>query len=171
MIKENSKNINPKKIRAKHSKDTEFVKIVRWQFYARAFSRINEAIKKKFYLEAITLEESIMSDRLESRLDVVKAEKPQEYKTLGKLIGAMKDKNINTLNQEQFQLLEEVNEWYSNGRCLLLHEMVKFNSLYENMHWQERYDSAKEVAIKGKQLAQALSDLVKKLNKQEIEKK
>lgn len=54
------------KVRAIAKEDNE-VGLERYKLYKSAFSRINKAIKEEYYLEAITLVESILADRLESR--------------------------------------------------------------------------------------------------------
>ncbi|MBK8182926.1 MAG: hypothetical protein IPK63_08495 [Candidatus Competibacteraceae bacterium] len=46
--------------------------ITRYQLYKRAYAKINESIKQGFYLEAISIIESLISDRLESRLTFLK---------------------------------------------------------------------------------------------------
>src|SRR3990167_3525749 len=44
----------------------------RYNLYKQAYSRINDATKQGFFLEAITIIESLISDRLESRLTFLK---------------------------------------------------------------------------------------------------
>lgn len=58
---------------------------MRGMLYKNAFSRINLAMEQGFHLEAISLIESLVSDRLESRLSFLK-QKDFSFEPLGSLI-------------------------------------------------------------------------------------
>jgi hypothetical protein len=74
----------PKKIRAIATPGST-VATQRYQLYRMAHGRISEAVDAGFYLEAITLIESIATDRLESRLTFL-TKTNVGFKNLGPLI-------------------------------------------------------------------------------------
>ncbi|MFZ1324828.1 MAG: hypothetical protein WAT67_02175 [Candidatus Contendobacter sp.] len=95
--------------------------ITRYQLYKRAYARINESIKQEFYLEAISIIESLISDRLESRLTFLKGS-DFGFKTLGQLIS-----EINKVEADS-QLKDFVTKNLDSWRFIrnkALHEMAK----------------------------------------------
>ncbi len=62
---------NPKKVRAKNTGTASVVGQVRHHLYQNAFKRINDSIEAGFYIEAISIIESIITDRLEARISFI----------------------------------------------------------------------------------------------------
>lgn len=88
--------------------------------YREAFDRIKKAQEGGWYFEAVTLQESILSDRLQSHLlgtGVIKIEK--RPKTLGTLVS--KYKNNPCMPPDLYQRL---NDWTSD-RNKVVHEFAK----------------------------------------------
>ena len=56
---------------------------IKYDLYKGALNKANKAIKNKFYIEAISIYESLLSDRLESRLQFKNKKQAQKIKTVG----------------------------------------------------------------------------------------
>ena len=67
----------------------------RQALYREAFSRISNAIRDGYFLEAITLTESLLTDRLESRATFL-LQCEFSFKTLGSLINKLKTEELDT---------------------------------------------------------------------------
>ena len=81
----------------------------RHQSYTFAFQRLNESLKEGWLLEAITLEESIISDRLASALQY-KNEEAGKAQSLNNLIAQARKHlhtEINSLDPELIALLDK----------------------------------------------------------------
>lgn len=62
----------------------------RYELYAHAWEHTKTAIDRGFYLEAITLLESLLSDRMESRASFLTGAN-KGFKNLGSLVGIFRD--------------------------------------------------------------------------------
>lgn len=105
----------------------------RYHLYRMAYRQISNAIEKGFYLEAITLIESICADRLESRLTFLSGNNVG-FRNLGPLIQEMKLnendgilKNIVTQDLEAWRLM----------RNEAVHEMAKLEA-GDTSTWADR---------------------------------
>lgn len=155
------------KKRAINSSSQSSVAQLRKQLYTNAYLQIQMAIEQGFYLEAITLCESMISDRLESRIAYLTGQDQQnrQFSNLGPLLGKLKSANPNNRlenSEEALLLYEAIREW-TRLRNTALHEMVKVAE-DEHVDWSVRYQHNKTVALKGKTLANKLGNLVRKLN-------
>ncbi|MBD1824395.1 hypothetical protein H6F51_18145 [Cyanobacteria bacterium FACHB-DQ100] len=105
----------------------------RYELYKSAFTWIKEAIDNGYYLEAISIVESLICDRLESHVSVL-LNKDFGFKTLGTLINAIKqhetDPSLRSL------ILDELDEW-RKARNRAAHEMVKIEA-GKQISWSER---------------------------------
>lgn len=123
------------------------VRRTRGWLYRQAFAQIKKAQEQGFYLEAITLVESLITDRLESRLSHLKG-KDFSFKTLGSLIEAISqcetDAEIKTL------VRDELDPW-RHERNRALHEMAKLAEGEEST-WQERTERLAPTARRGSAL-------------------
>ena len=99
--------------------------------YRLAFKMIDDALKFGCPLQAITIEESILTDRLSSTLNVgILKGKP--YETLGSVLNAWRPKkkgkelhsNAILFDVEMNNLYERLDKW-REARNLLLHGLVK----------------------------------------------
>ena len=116
---------------------------LRHDLYAKLLQRIDSSIEQGFYLEAVTLEESFIADRLES------------YAYYKKLCGIKKNlgdllRPLSTDPEFSKDLHSEIDSWRKN-RNAVLHEMAKFD-VGEEADWDAKYSKAKNVAEHGKKL-------------------
>ena len=73
--------------------------IERYEIIKAAMSRYNTAIEHSFFLEATALMESLISDRLESRLgELIKA--PVLFDTIGNLLNSLRKVETDTVLKE-----------------------------------------------------------------------
>jgi hypothetical protein len=116
----------------------------RFSLYKEAFKRINDSIDAGFYLEAISLIESLLSDRLESRLSFIRNQ-DVSFKTLGFLINEM---SKSEMDESLLKMVKgKVDDWRV-CRNKALHEMIKMES-NQNISWEERISEVKNVAESG----------------------
>lgn len=135
----------------------------RYGIYLNAYKRINEAIKAGFFLEAITLIESLLTDRFESRLSYVKRAE-FSFKTLEKIVNAAKDEPDDIL---QKIMQGDVKNW-KNQRNRAIHEMAKIED-GDWSSWEIRYAHLEKVATKGLIVLRAVDKRCKELFRQKGE--
>lgn len=104
--------------------------------YALAHQMMKDAIEKECPLQAITIEESILSDRLWSTLNVGRTVSATEFKnmTLGKALREWRpgskvreskgNPNRMRFDEEMNECYLELSQWWTD-RCELLHEIAK----------------------------------------------
>jgi hypothetical protein len=132
-----------KKIRAITNEDNRMIK---YNLIKAAISRYNSAIRDNYYLEAITLIESLICDRLESRLGE-KIKKAVNFNTIVYLINKIKPVENDKILQEY---LDEILDW-SKLRNESIHEAVKIDS-NNKKDFKEFIKEAKKTAISGKKI-------------------
>lgn len=123
--------------------------------YSEAWARIDEAREQGFYLEAVTIEESIICDRLISYLVGVGAidrkSDLHKYPSFYRLI--QKWRQNGSVNQNDYPgLIDEVDDW-RDRRNYLIHSMVKSHPGTPTDQIEDFLGDAKEAADKGKELA------------------
>ncbi|MEI7845514.1 MAG: hypothetical protein WCK35_06905 [Chloroflexota bacterium] len=82
--------------------------MARFNLYKEAITRINAAIDQGFFLEAITLVKSLISDRLESRLTLLKGE-DFSFRTLGELISETRNRETDPKLRELVIVISRCN--------------------------------------------------------------
>lgn len=135
--------------------------------YKEAWSRIKKAQEQGFYLEAVTLQESIITDRLISYLVGVKAIKLTvelyQYPPFGQLIKEWKMKHPNQINIGDYSDLQAaVSEW-GRRRNKVVHGMVKSHPGTPTELVVDFLEEAKLTAEQGKMLARAVDYWVKRM--------
>lgn len=139
--------------------------------YKEANARISAAILKGFYLEAITIEESILCDRLQSyyayllnlNADEFKAHPFfQDYTTLGKLIhkNNLKKKLNLTFNKEVSEVFIKLRAWWGK-RNETLHSLAKSTPTTPTMDYKEFLKLAKKTALDGVKLIDEIKKVFK----------
>ncbi len=132
----------------------------REHLYGSAFGRIDEAIEEGYYLEAITLIESLISDRLESRLGEIRGDSTG-FKPLGRLVSSMKseetDKELKNI------VTNKVADW-KDRRNTALHEMVKIEE-GEEVDWNRRMKSNESIAVDGKELVREVDNRIRAIRR------
>lgn len=137
--------------------------------YREAWGRIKMSIATGYYLEAVTLEESIISDRLISYLVRVGAAKPDaklQKQALADLIKKWKS-HVPEAICDSFchDLQSEIDEWRLS-RNEVVHSMVKSVPGAGHQDVLNFKKEAEEVARKGERLAKSLCNWYKKIKKQ-----
>lgn len=138
--------------------------------YREAWSRIKKAQEQGFYLEAVTLEESIITDRLISYLVGVgainRAVELNNYPGFAQLIQKWKIQNPNPINIQKYcDLQTAVDEW-RRYRNQVVHGMVKSHPGTATDNVMDFLEKAKLTAEQGKMLARAVSYWVKRMRNQ-----
>ncbi len=131
----------------------------RFELYRAAFSWISKAIDDGYYLEAISIAESLITDRLESYLSFLKGE-DFSFKTLGSLCDAFRSKENKTDQLLRSLVLEKLDLWRSR-RNIAAHEMVKIED-GKKISWGDRVKINYEVAKDGLDLVREIDSQVRK---------
>jgi len=142
--------------------------------YALAYDMINEAIERYCPLQAIAIEESILTDRIVSTLNVggVYSRNTVLLKTLGSALDEWdpcneKDESRHNANRKYFD--EEMNalypalrEWWKM-RNSALHGLAKSNTGESpSIPAEEFREFAQYVAVKGRRLAKSVNNWTSK---------
>jgi len=127
---------------------------IRQKLYAHLLNRIKESIANEYYLEAIALEESFISDRLESYC-THKGTIRQSKLELGHLLDHVKDGVFSP------DLRKKLWDW-RQGRNDCLHEMAKFG-IVETPTWDEKMNNAKIFAECGIKLVRETDKELRRL--------
>jgi hypothetical protein len=106
---------------------------MRAEMYRAAFARINEATKAGFHLEAITIVESIVADRLESRLTQIIG-KDFSFQHLGSLITKARQVEEDPI---LYALIDKDLDNWRKSRNKALHEMAKI-ATGDTTTWADR---------------------------------
>ena len=128
----------------------------RYQIIRDAISRYNEAIKAGYYLEAITLVESLIADRLESRA-IFLGLKDSAFLPLGKLCIKLKGDALLS------EVITDTKQW-AKSRNDALHALAKIKK-GNNESFQEKYDATKTTAKEGILIFRKLDSLLKESRK------
>jgi hypothetical protein len=153
----------PKKTRAKNLPENR-VGMQRHDIYKQAYNHINRAMNEGFYLESITLIESMISDRLESRLSQI-LETDFSFKTLGDLIDQSKRSETDVILRDL--VINDLNEW-RRKRNNSIHEMVKVET-GDISSWENRIQGLTSIATKGLFLLKKIAKRVESLRKNQTQ--
>lgn len=137
------------------------VGIARHDTYKDVLEQYSKAMENGFYLEAITLMESIIGDRLESIANQISKSSEYSYETLGKLITAVKKFEIST---EMPNIIEKIDVWRKD-RNIALHEMAKFDKVDFEKSFNKRYAELKPIAQNGKKIFRELDKEIRNYRK------
>jgi hypothetical protein len=130
----------------------------RYRLFRRARKHIIFCIKRGFYLEAITLIESLIADRLESRISYV-IDEDYSFKTLGNLVIKARECEKDA---EILTIVDKIDQWRAQ-RNGALHEMVKIEE-GTKLTWKERTERNRQVAIEGYRVLVEIYQRVADLN-------
>jgi hypothetical protein len=152
-IKNNTRNRADKR-------DNRSVGIKRYELYKSAISHVQNAQSNGFYIEAITVIESLISDRLESRLSNL-LNKNIGFKNLGYLIREIEkretDDSLRTI------VCTDLNTW-KEKRNSVIHEMVKLED--DNFStWEERLKDLPMIAEVGFGIYRKIDNRVQSLQR------
>jgi hypothetical protein len=130
----------------------------RYALYKAAFERIAQAIAEGYYLEAISIEESLIADRLESHLSY-RLGKDFGFKNLGKLIDKIKSDETDA--ELRKLVSQELDQW-RKARNTAAHEMVKIE-VGKQVSWEARSQINQSVAEAGLILVRKIDQRTRKL--------
>ena len=156
---ENKTPVKKTKVRAKNLPDNT-VGMERHDLYQQAIDHIKIAISQGFYLEAITLIESMIGDRLESHLTNI-LELEYSFKTLGDLITTTRKNETDEKLRDL--VLIELDQW-RQLRNNALHGMAKIEE-GNTETWEQRVSQLPSIAKKGLALMSKIASRVKSLKK------
>ena len=113
--------------------------------YGRCIAQYNEALGHEFYIEAVAIVESLIADRLESRLAWKHAQdiSKRRFSTVGKLATELKGKRSDE-PEEAKEVYSKIAHW-AGSRNRAIHELVKLEEC-EMPDWDERYKQARVTA-------------------------
>ena len=126
---------------------------LRQKLYAAAIKKADAAIKGGFYIEAIALYESMLSDRLEAhiRRQNVRYGGKGTLKTVGNAASAVKSNTSQKRQPELYQICEEIAAW-AKQRNDAVHHVVKLTESNKEETFEARYESYHTAAKTGRVL-------------------
>jgi hypothetical protein len=127
--------------------DTPEIAALKRELHRQANGSLNAAIENGFWIEAISIAESLMSDRIESYFQ--KHHERRRITTLGSWSYELMKSD--RLAKKDVELFKRVHAW-AKKRNLATHELVKVSESHQGT-WVERVASCKRVAMEGKRLS------------------
>lgn len=124
------------------------------QLWEHAIRRLDEAIASGFFLEAIALADSLITDRLESIAHV-----NQEVVDMAAL-GRALTRALKSSPDEIGRLEADLRQW-GKGRNRCLHQMAKHSDSWPGS-WSERLETAAGVAVEGKRLVRVVDEAARR---------
>jgi hypothetical protein len=136
----------------------------RYHLYGKTLNRIKDAMEVGYYLEAVTLVESLIADRLEARLALChdQDESKRKFSTLGKLAEELSGKRLAEPASIK-PYYEDVIEW-ADRRNKALHELAKLPENSEK-DWDEEYKGVKDTAEEGLKIFRNIDQEIRNLNR------
>lgn len=125
----------------------------RYSVIKGAVRRYNEALESGFFLEAITIAESLIADRLESRA-IFLGKIDTSFKTLGVLTTNLKNDSILSC------LIPEIDAWRKQ-RNNALHELAKIENGDASL-FHDKYLKTKSIAEEGIKIFRKINNVLKK---------
>jgi uncharacterized protein (DUF342 family) len=140
--------------------------LVRHELYKVAWERYNEAMSAGFYLEAITLVDSVITDRIEAYTQYLMhyEEKHQQVTSLANAMAAMdiarEERQIPT-DAEYKNMRAEVSLFYE-GRNKAVHNFAILSNADAEMTADDRLKEAQETARKGRDVFNLVKSYTRK---------
>ena len=132
--------------------------------YKEAFTRISTSISGRYFFEAVTIEESIITDRILSYFKNNSSEtkfKSLQNESFHKIVSALKEEIKDPISTKKIKnLQEEIDQWRMD-RNKIIHNIVRDKSYTGDSTIEDFIKSAEGCAKKGLILARAISDWVK----------
>jgi hypothetical protein len=140
----------------------------RRSLYAKTLKRVSEALTAGFVLEAITLLESVISDRLESRLAKLDLEckAPGRFWPLSAMAKTLAEESNDP--DKAKEVYASIPGW-AESRNKALHGLGKLAKA-DDKSWDEKYEEARVAAARGMELFRALDREVRKVNRDRASK-
>lgn len=133
----------------------------RYEIIKSVISRYNTAMEHRFFLEATALMESLICDRLESRLGEL-TNSPVKFSTIGKLL-----QDLNKVESDPIlkQIMNTKFNGWSGQRNKTIHRAAKIE-MGEKKDWDKFLLMAESTAKTGKEFFYAYSTQLNNLRKQ-----
>ncbi len=135
--------------------------IEKYEIIKLAISRFNVALEHSFFLEATALIESLICDRLESRIGEL-TNKPVEFGTLGDLLKKLN--NIET-DVELKNIMNNVLYQWAGNRNIVIHQAAKIE-LGKKKDWNDYLRLAESTAIAGRKAFDNYNKQLQKIRRQ-----
>ena len=136
----------------------------RMGLYQCCIAQYNEALGQGFFIEAVAIAESLIADRLESRLAHKhdQSEEKRRFSTVGKLATELNGKKANEPSEAR-EIYSKIRIWASE-RNKAIHQIFKLAE-NEAQYWGNRYAQARQIAETGMELFRNLDKVVSRLNR------
>jgi hypothetical protein len=137
----------------------------RYELYRSANEQFKAAFEAGFYIECVSICESIISDRIEARLQFLRrnTDKPSHIDSLGRLLKQVTD--IEPEDQIELRAAYALIRDWGSARNETIHQFVKVTDQNHRANAKNRTRKAKTAARDGKALMKLISKLVRKHNK------
>lgn len=132
----------------------------KYEIIKAAISRYNTAIEHTFFLEATALMESLISDRLESRLGELKKEQIS-FDTIGNLLNALRKIETDIVLKEIMN--KQINTWCGD-RNTVIHQAAKLE-IGKKKDWNDFLKQAEKTAKDGRKIFDAYNKQLNKLRR------
>ncbi len=141
----------------------------RRNLYQNALKKVAAALNDGYAVEAVTLVESMIADRLEARRANIHSQdrKKRMFSNLGPLVDELCGEKAGESDSSK-KLYKEVANW-ADERNKAIHELVKLPENSEQK-WDDKYAEAQTTAEKGLDLFRRLDSKIKALNRQQANK-
>lgn len=138
----------------------------RGELYRGAMRQLKKAVASEFYIEAVALCESIISDRLESRLSLLNNHslESRRQRSLHALLKYLISIESPKSYPEITAIYHAIEKWRTK-RNRAVHNAVKLSDGESLETWEIRYSEIKAAAFEGRTLANRLIAEVRRLKK------
>ena len=133
----------------------------RYQLYKASIDQYQKALKDGYFLECITLMESLIKDRLESIYNEIHHQDDTSKMPFGRMSNILND-------LDETELKVKLDEWIQKRNCAI-HAMAKLQE-HSGVTFEERYKSLHDIAEKGYELFKEIDKVIKRFRKLQIEK-
>ena len=129
----------------------------RYLLYRAATEKLKSAFSAGFYIEAIAIIESLITDRLHARYSHLKGHslEARGERSFGKLLSTLQAEEHKTKLKELHKIYGDIDRWRLT-RNRAVHDAVKLNDGVQFLTFDERYKEAEQAAKDGKRLFNAL---------------
>lgn len=141
----------------------------RYDAYKSTIDQYHKAMEADFYIEAIALMESIISDRIESMLNAILKNDDNSFNTSGHLADVAIHNATITQCRPIVDVLAEIKEW-SKKRNDAIHKMAKLShiEIEKSISFSDKYAALEEVAQEGYSLFNKLNNELKSARRKKI---
>ncbi|UAM99720.1 hypothetical protein K8354_07915 [Polaribacter litorisediminis] len=138
----------------------------RYEIIKAVMSRYNTAIEHSFFLEATALIESLISDRLESRIGEL-TKQPVSFNTIGNLLDTLRTIETDTLLKQIMN--KQINNWCGD-RNKVIHQAAKIE-IGKKKDYNSFLKLAKKTAKDGRKIFNEYDKQLRKLRSTSLKKR